>query len=131
MKYPIKVWLFTNLVPVLGLLIKFCFFKFNKIFDPFILKLLLLGFIFSGPAMIGFRILDKRIENISIVKSKIILSIYSFVSVWITLFILNLIISWIPVSRFLGGYYGMALFYILFMILGIWGFKRSKSLQLN
>ncbi len=131
MNYTIKVWLFTNSVPVLLLLIKLCFFKFNKVFDPFILKFSLLGFVFSIPAMIGFWLLNERIENISVVRSKIILSIYSFASVWITLFILNFITSLNPVSHFVRAYYGLALFYTLLMILGIWGFKKSKSLQLN
>jgi len=131
MKYTLKIWGITNLISATFFLISYII-KPNELFSFIIVYVIFLGLILSIPAMIIFWFLQKKLfEKCTVIKSKVILSIYSFVSVWVTLFLINILMYSIPIKNFVSAFYRMAFLYIIPMIFAIWLFKNSKALKLN
>jgi len=127
-KYTLKTWLFTGIVTphllylILGLFVK----KVNliEIFDSyiFILIVILNGLIFSIPAMIIFWILARNLEGkFTTNRLKIILSIYSFISVWVTFYLIGFEyekVYWV-------------ITYSLIIVSGVWIFNFKKKAEEN
>ncbi|UOE38258.1 hypothetical protein [Chryseobacterium oryzae] len=131
MKYTLKIWGITNLISATFFLISYII-KPYELFSFIVVYVIFLGLILSIPAMIIFWFLQKKLfEKYTVIKSKVILSIYSFVSVWVTLFLLNILMYSIPIKNFVSTFYRMAFLYIIPMIFAIWLFKNSKALKLN
>ncbi len=127
MKYTIKIWLFTIILSpvliafILGVILNFSDVKeiFNS-FDIFWV-MMLVGLIFSIPAVVVFYILltliKTRLDKWLI---KVFLSIYSFASVWVTFYLFD--------SSFMTDWIGQTLWvliYSLTIVLGVWLFKIS------
>ena len=125
MKYTIQIWLFTVLTSplllaiILGIIINES--KLNEILNSYemILLMILFGLFLSIPAMIIFWLIQRKLNsNISIWKNKIILSLYSFLSVWLTFYIVDngFVTRWSDQTVWV-------LIYSLTIVLGIWIFK--------
>lgn len=128
MKYSIKVCLFTVIVSplilflILGLIINSA--KWNEILGswPIISFMMLYGLVLSIPAMLLFWLIQRKLTNtLNDNKAKLILSVYSFVSVWITFYIVDKGF----VQR---GFQQMlwVIIYSLTIVIGIWVFKLPK-----
>lgn len=96
MKYTIKVWLFTVIASPLFLFLFLGFIinktKLTEIIEswPIIGFMMIYGLVLSIPAMIIFWLLEGKLrDNFNDNKIKIFLSIYSFISVWITFYIFD------------------------------------------
>lgn len=96
MKYVIKVWLFTIIIsPLLIALILDAIinkFSFDSILNSYemIFVMIIVGSLLSIPAMIIFWLIKRSLKNnFSKWKEKIILSLYSFLSVWVTFYIVD------------------------------------------
>ena len=96
MRYTIQIWLFTVigspllLAIILGVLINES--KLNDILNSYemILLMILFGLFLSIPAMVIFWLIQRKLNSkISLWKNKIILSVYSFLSVWLTFYIID------------------------------------------
>lgn len=128
MKYSIKVWLFTVIVSplllflILGLIINSA--KWNEILDSYIIIgfMMLYGLVLSIPSMLLFWLIQRQLKNnLNENKTKLILSVYSFFSVWITFYIFDKgfvergfqQIFWIVI-------------YSLTIVIGVWIFKLPK-----
>ena len=129
MVYTIKVWLFTVIISplllalILGAIINDS--SFNSILNSYeiLFIMILVGLISSIPAMVIFGLI-KRILNakVSDLEEKTILSFYSFLSVWITFFILDkgFITRWSEQTIWV-------LIYSLTIVMGVWIFKSSVN----
>lgn len=129
MVYTIKVWLFTVIISplllalILGAIINDS--SFNSILNSYeiLFVMILVGMISSIPAMVIFGLIKLRLNNkVSDLKEKTILSFYSFLSVWITFFIVDkgFIIRWSEQTIWV-------LIYSLTIVLGVWIFKSSAN----
>jgi cyanate permease len=96
MRYVFKIWLFTIIVSplllalILGAIINDS--SFTSILNSYeiIFVMIIVGFLSSIPAMAIFWLIKRFLKKkYSSVNEKIILSIYSFLSVWITFFIVD------------------------------------------
>jgi hypothetical protein len=125
MKYIIKVWLFTVLSSpillaiILGLIINKS--ELNEILNSYemIFLMIIFGLFLSMPAMIIFWLIQRKLNSdISIWKNKIILSLYSFLSVWLTFYIVDngFVTRWSDQTVWV-------LIYSLTIVLGVWIFK--------
>ncbi|MEG3660198.1 hypothetical protein V5097_22500 [Arenibacter palladensis] len=96
MKYVIKVWLFTIIISpllialILGAIINNS--SFDSILSSYeiIFVMIIVGFLSSIPAMVIFWFIKRSLKSkYSNLTEKIILSLYAFLSVWITFFIVD------------------------------------------
>jgi len=127
MKYTVKIWLFTVLVSplliglILGIILNYSDVKeILSSFDIFWV-MMLVGLISSIPAMIIFYILLILIKKLEILVIKILLSFYSFISVWMTFYLFD--------TGFMTDWTGQTLWvliYSLTIVLGVWIFKISN-----
>ncbi|MGK4568193.1 hypothetical protein [Flavobacterium sp. 3HN19-14] len=130
MNYTFKVWLFTIIVSPLLLFLALLIVndsKFDSVLDSssLIFIMFICGFIFSIPAMIIFQIIQSRlIKKIKENKLKIILSIYSFISVWITFYILDKGFIERGIEQLL-----WVIIYSITIVLGVWIFKNRKAIK--
>ena len=122
MNYTIKVWLFTVLIAPLIIVFIWEVFTYpldqNSMWDFWTLLgfMVLFGFFLSIPAMVVFglilRLTVKYLNN----RVKLILSFYSFTSVWISFYIIGFVngdsrqILWMFI-------------YSLTIVLGVWIFR--------
>tara|TARA_R110000765_G_scaffold385533_1_gene477395 strand:- start:136 stop:537 length:402 start_codon:yes stop_codon:yes gene_type:complete len=129
MKYIIKIWLFTIIISpllialVLGAIINNS--SFNSILNSYeiIFVMIIVGFLSSIPAMIIFWLIKRSIKSkFTNWKEKLILSIYSFLSVWTTFYILDngFITRWSEQTIWV-------LIYSLTIVIGVWIFKIPKG----
>ncbi|SMG53525.1 hypothetical protein SAMN03080602_04392 [Arenibacter troitsensis] len=129
MIYTIKVWLFTVIISplllalILGVIINNS--SFNSILSSYeiVFVMILVGLISSIPAMVIFGLIKQRLKNkVSDLKEKIILSFYSFLSVWITFYIVDneFITRWSEQTIWV-------LIYSLTIVIGVWIFKFPKD----
>ena len=128
MKYIIKVWLFTIIISpllialILGAIINNS--SFNSILNSYeiIFVMIIVGLITSIPAMVIFWFIKRSLKSkYSNLTEKIILSLYAFLSVWITFFIVDngFVIRWSEQTIWV-------LIYSLTMIIGVWIFKNNR-----
>jgi hypothetical protein len=129
MKYTIQVWLFTVLVSplllalILGVLINNS--SLNSILSSYemIFVMIIVGLLCSIPAMIVFWLIKRSLKiDYSDWKKKTILSLYSFLSVWITFYIVDngFITRWSEQTVWV-------LIYSITIVIGIWIFKISTE----
>ncbi|TRZ42189.1 hypothetical protein DMZ48_14255 [Robertkochia solimangrovi] len=129
MIYTIKVWLFTVIISplllalILGVILNNS--SFNSILSSYeiVFVMILVGLISSIPAMVIFGLIKQRLKNkFSDLKEKIILSFYSFLSVWITFYIVDngFITRWSEQTIWV-------LIYSLTIVIGVWIFKFPKG----
>ena len=129
MIYTIKVWLFTVIISplllalILGVIINNS--SFNSILSSYeiIFVMILVGLISSVPAMVIFGLIKRYLKNkVSDLNGKLILSLYSFLSVWITFYIVDsgFITKWSEQTIWV-------LIYSLIIVLGVWIFKSSEN----
>ncbi|SEC23658.1 hypothetical protein SAMN05192540_2688 [Maribacter dokdonensis] len=129
MIYTIKVWLFTVIISplllalILGVIINNS--SFNSILSSYeiVFVMILVGLISSIPAMVIFGLIKQRLKNkVSDLKEKIILSFYSFLSVWFTFYIVDngFITRWSEQTIWV-------LIYSLTIVIGVWIFKFPKD----
>jgi hypothetical protein len=132
MKYSIKVWLFTVIVSplllflILGLIINSA--KWSEILGSWLIIgiMMLYGLVLSIPAMLLFWLIQRKLINtLNDNKIKLILSVYSFISVWITFYIFDKGF----IERGLQQIFWVVI-YSLTIIIGVWIFKLSK-LKIN
>ncbi len=132
MKYSIKVWLFTVIVSplllflILGLIINAA--KWNSILDSWMMIgfMMLYGLVLSIPSMLLFWLIQRQLKNnLNENKTKLILSVYSFFSVWITFYIFDRGF----VERGLQQIFWVVI-YSLTIVIGVWIFKLPK-LEIN
>ena len=129
MRYVFKIWLFTIIVsPLLSALILGAIINdssFTSILNSYeiIFVMIIVGFLSSIPAMAIFWLIKRFLKNkYSSVNEKIILSIYSFLSVWITFFIVDsaFITRWSEQTIWV-------LIYSLTIVVGVWIFKNDNK----
>ncbi|QTD37695.1 hypothetical protein JL193_16795 [Polaribacter batillariae] len=129
MKYTIQIWLFTVisspllLAIILGLIINKS--ELNEILNSYemIFLMIIFGLFLSIPAMMIFWLIQRRLNSdISIWKNKIILSLYSFLSVWLTFYIVDngFVTRWSDQTVWV-------LIYSLTIVLGVWIFKMPTK----
>ncbi|MGJ8715161.1 MAG: hypothetical protein ACSHXG_08665 [Maribacter stanieri] len=85
--------------------------------------MILVGLISSIPAMVIFGLIKQRLKNkVSDLKEKVILSFYSFLSVWITFYIVDngFITRWSEQTIWV-------LIYSLTIVIAVWIFKFPKG----
>lgn len=133
MRYTIQIWVLTIIVsPLLLLLILGVIINQsspNEILNSsgIIVLMFIVGFIFSIPAMIIFWFLQRNLNSgISIWKRKLILSIYSFLSVWVTFYFVDsgFITSWSNQTIWV-------LIYSLTIVVGVWVFRFPSTNSLK
>ena len=133
MRYSIKVWIFTVVVSplllflILGLIINSS--KWNEILGswPIISIMMIYGLVLSIPAMIIFwMIQNKLISTLTSINTKIILSIYSFISVWITFYIFDKGFLERGLQQLL-----WVVIYSLTIVIGVWTFELTKAEQVS
>ena len=128
MKYTIQIWLFTIMASpllialILGIIINES--GFNEILDSYqiIFLMILFGLFLSIPAMVFFWYILRNLDsNILVWKKKIILTVYSFLSVWITFYIFDngFVIRWSDQTIWV-------LIYSLTISIGVWIFKFPR-----
>ena len=129
MRYVFKIWLFTIIVSplllalILGAIINDS--SFTSILNSYeiIFVMIIVGFLSAIPAMPIFWLIKRFLKNkYSSVNEKIILSIYSFLSVWITFFIVDsgFITRWSEQTIWV-------LIYSLTIVVGVWIFKNDNK----
>ena len=129
MRYVFKIWLFTIIVSplllalILGAIINDS--SFTSILNSYeiIFVMIIVGFLSSIPAMAIFWLIKRFLKNkYSTLNEKIILSIYSFLSVWITFFIVDsgFITRWSEQTIWV-------LIYSLTIVVGVWIFKNDNK----
>lgn len=132
MKYSIKVWLFTVIVSplllflILGLIINSA--KWNSILDSWMMIgfMMMYGLVLSIPSMFLFWLIQRQLKNnLNENKTKLILSVYSFFSVWITFYIFDRGF----VERGFQQIFWVVI-YSLTIVIGVWIFKLPK-LEIN
>ena len=129
MRFTLKVWLFTGIISPFLIALFLGIFINNSKFDS-ILKsyemifiMILVGLILSLPSMIVFYLVKRNLkENLSNWLKKSVLSTYSFLSVWITFYIVDkgFIIKWSEQTIWV-------LIYSFTIVLGIWILKIPKG----
>ena len=129
MRYVFKIWLFTIIVSplllalILGAIINDS--SFTSILNSYeiIFVMIIVGFLSSIPAMAIFWLIKRFLKNkYSTLNEKIILSIYSFLSVWITFFIVDsgFITRWSEQTIWV-------LIYSLTIVIGVWIFENNNK----
>lgn len=129
MKYAIQIWLFTVIISpliltiILGIIINDS--ELNEILNSYemLLIMILFGLVLSTPAMAVFWLIQRKLNpNVSMWKNKIILSLYSFLSVWLTFYIVDngFITRWSEQTIWV-------LIYSLTISIGVWIFKFPKK----
>lgn len=124
MRYVIKVWLFTIVFSPLPLATIFGFSQLNTDSVNFfsfeiVLTTIVVGLIFSLPAMVLFAIIKKILKSrFSILKMKTVLSIYSFISVWVTFYLVDIGFINGRTRQIIGVWV-----YSFSIVLGVWIFK--------
>ena len=129
MRYVFKIWLFTIIVSplllalILGAIINDS--SFTSILNSYeiIFVMIIVGFLSSIPAMAIFWLIKRYLKNkYSSVNEKIILSIYGFLSVWITFFIVDsgFITRWSEQTIWV-------LIYSLTIVIGVWIFENNNK----
>lgn len=129
MNYIIKVWLFTIIISpllialVLGAIINNS--SFNSILNSYeiIFVMIIVGFLLSIPAMVIFWFIKRSLKSkYSNLTEKIILSIYAFLSVWVTFFIVDngFVTRWSEQTIWV-------LIYSLTIVIGVWIFKNNNK----
>ena len=128
MRYSFKVWIFTVVVSplllflILGLINSA---KWNEILGswPIISIMMIYGLVLSIPAMFIFWMIQhKLISSFTSNNTKLILSIYSFISVWITFYIFDKGFLERVVQQKL-----WVVIYSLTIVIGVWFFEITKS----
>ncbi|WP_296682377.1 hypothetical protein [Flavobacterium sp.] len=128
MRYSFKVWIFTVVVSplllflILGLINSA---KWNEILGswPIISIMMIYGLVLSIPAMFIFWMIQhKLISSFTSNNTKLILSIYSFISVWITFYIFDKGFFERGVQQKL-----WVVIYSLTIVIGVWFFELTKS----
>jgi hypothetical protein len=130
MKYTIQVWLFTVLVSplllalILGVLINNS--SLNSILSSYemIFVMIIVGLLCSIPAMIVFWLIKRSLKiDYSDWKKKTILSLYSFLSVWITFYIVDngFITRWSEQTVWV-------LIYSITIVIGIWILRFQQKI---
>lgn len=131
MRYSIKVWIFTVVVSplllflILGLIINSA--KWNEILGSWeiISIMMMIGLVLSIPAMIIFWMIQhKLISSVTSNNTKLILSIYSFISVWITFYIFDKGFVERGLEQKL-----WVVIYSLTIVIGVWIFELTKAEQ--
>ena len=128
MKYVVKVWLFTIIVSpllialILGAIINNS--SFDSILSSYeiIFVMIIVGFLSSIPAMVIFWFVKRSLKSKhSDLTEKIILSLYAFLSVWITFFIVDngFVTRWSEQTIWV-------LIYSLTIVIGVWIFKIDR-----
>jgi cyanate permease len=128
MKYIIKVWLFAIIISpllialILGAIINNS--SFNSILNSYeiIFVMIIVGFLSSIPAMVIFWFIKRSLKSkYSNLTEKIILSLYAFLSVWITFFIVDngFVTRWSEQTIWV-------LIYSLTIVIGVWIFKNNR-----
>tara|TARA_R110000744_G_scaffold347762_1_gene453293 strand:- start:285 stop:686 length:402 start_codon:yes stop_codon:yes gene_type:complete len=128
MKYVIKVWLFTIIISpllialVLGAIINNS--SFDSILSSYeiIFVMIIVGFLSSIPAMLIFWFIKRSLKSkYSNLAEKIILSLYAFLSVWITFFIVDngFVTRWSEQTIWV-------LIYSVKIVVGVWIFKINR-----
>jgi cyanate permease len=128
MKYVIKVWLFTIIISpllialILGAIINNS--SFDSILNSFeiIFVMIIVGFLSSIPAMVIFWLIKRSLKSkYSSLTEKIILSLYAFLSVWITFFIVDngFVTRWSEQTIWV-------LIYSLTIVIGVWIFENNR-----
>tara|TARA_R110001606_G_scaffold23020_2_gene77887 strand:+ start:4997 stop:5398 length:402 start_codon:yes stop_codon:yes gene_type:complete len=128
MKYVIKVWLFTIIISpllialVLGAIINNS--SFDSILSSYeiIFVMIIVGFLSSIPAMLIFWFIKRSLKSkYSNLAEKIILSLYAFLSVWITFFIVDngFVTRWSEQTIWV-------LIYSVTIVVGVWIFKINR-----
>lgn len=129
MRYVIKIWLFTIIVSplllalILGAIINDS--SFTSILNSYeiIFVMIIVGFLSSIPAMVIFWLIKRFLKNkYSTLNEKIVLSIYSFLSVWITFFAVDsgFITRWSEQTIWV-------LIYSLTIVIGVWIFDNNNK----
>lgn len=129
MKYVIKVWLFTIIISpllialILGAIINNS--SFDSILSSYeiIFVMIIVGFLSSMPAMVIFWFIKRNLKSkYSNLSEKIILSIYAFLSVWITFFIVDngFVTRWSEQTIWV-------LIYSVTIVIGVWIFKKNNK----
>lgn len=129
MRYTIQIWLFTVisspllLAIILGIIINKS--EPNEILNSYeiILLMILFGLFLSIPAMVVFWLIQRKLNSkVSLWKNKIILSVYSFLSVWLTFYIVDsgFITRWSEQTIWV-------LIYSLTISIGVWIFKYPNE----
>lgn len=133
MRYSIKVWIFTVVVSplllflILGLIINSA--KWNEILGSWeiISIMMIYGLVLSIPAMIIFWMIQhKLISSVTSNNTKLILSIYSFISVWITFYIFDKGFVERGLEQKL-----WVVIYSLTIVIGVWIFELTKVEQVS
>lgn len=129
MNYSIRVWLFTVIISPILLLILGTFVYSSTLTEilqsgELLFYMILGGFIFSMPAMIVFYLIEQKTIKTSLSKNivKVILSVYSFYSVWITFYVFDRrsiesgsnLVFWVFI-------------YSITIVFGVWIFKIKKN----
>ena len=129
MKYIIKVWLFTIIISpllialILGAIINNS--SFDSILNSFeiIFVMIIVGFLSSIPAMVIFWVIKRSLKS----KhpnwlKKTILSLYAFLSVWITFFVVDngFVTRWSEQTVWV-------LIYSLTIVIGVWIFNSHNK----
>lgn len=128
MKYVIKVWLFTIIISpllialILGAIINNS--SFDSILSSYeiIFVMIIVGFLSSMPAMVIFWFIKRSLKSkYSNLTEKIILSLYAFLSVWITFFIVDngFVTRWSEQTIWV-------LIYSVTIVIGVWIFKINR-----
>lgn len=128
MKYVIKVWLFTIIISpllialILGAIINNS--SFDSILSSYeiIFVMIIVGFLSSMPAMVIFWFIKRNLKSkYSNLTEKIILSLYAFLSVWITFFIVDngFVTRWSEQTIWV-------LIYSVTIVIGVWIFKINR-----
>ncbi|WP_285654187.1 hypothetical protein [Allomuricauda sp. NBRC 101325] len=129
MKYIAQIWVLTTiaspllLAVVLGIIINNS--SLSEIFESYeiIILMILVGSLFSIPAMVVFGLIQRSLKSsIPIWRRKLTLSIYSFLSVWITFYIVDegFITRWTDQTVW-------PLIYSLIIVIGVWIFKLPNT----
>lgn len=128
MKYVIKVWLFTIIISpllialVLGAIINNSGFESILSSYEIIFVMIIVGFLSSIPAMLIFWLIKRSLKSkYSNLAEKIILSLYAFLSVWITFFIVDngFVTRWSEQTIWV-------LIYSLTIVVGVWIFNINR-----
>ena len=128
MKYMLKVWIFTIIISpllialILGAIINNS--SFNSILNSYeiIFVMIIVGFLTSIPAMVIFWFIKRSLKSkYSNLTEKIILSLYAFLSVWITFYIVDngFVTRWSEQTIWV-------LIYSLTIVMGVWIFKNNR-----
>ncbi|SHG97320.1 hypothetical protein SAMN05443549_10981 [Flavobacterium fluvii] len=128
MKYSIKVWLFTVTISPLLLFLTLGLTansaQWNEILDSWLILSIMMvyGLVLSIPAILIFWLIQRKLTTtLNDNKVKLILSLYSFISVWITFYIFD--------KGFVERGFQQMLWVIVYSIttvIGVWLFKLQK-----